>query len=424
MQSLAKLIALQIVVFLTTAWLADMSNGHIMIGLVLLCPLGALAGRWILGSWSDEKNTLESSLTHMRSNLDQQTAALAKEREEIAMIMGSVSDGILAVDPNGKPLFFNTRFAVLFTDKEFQLSRAHLGEIFRTQDVLKSFEQSLKKAVGNEVNIRLHVRGDPFPHDFALAVSPLQNNQGEVYGAVGIFHDVTELKRAEKIRIEFVANVSHELRTPLTAIKGYTDTLSEDFARGDLSEVEKFLKVITRNTQRLMQLIEDLLDLSSLEANEAVDSLEKALINTQELTEKVLLPLEGRRTDKGHSIEVTYNAPQIFADARRLEQVLVNLIENAIKYTPSNGKISVIWESRPQAIRLRIRDNGPGIPAEHHGRLFERFYRVDQARSRDLGGTGLGLAIVKHIVLLHGGTIWLESAANKGAEFICDFPTG
>jgi two-component system phosphate regulon sensor histidine kinase PhoR len=233
---------------------------------------------------------------------------------------------------------------------------------------------------------------------------------------------VTELKRAENIRIEFVANVSHELRTPLTAIKGYTDTLREDVGHGRYDAAGKFLEVISRNVDRLMSLIGDLLDLSSLESHDGKE-LQKSTINTREITERVVAHLESRRAEKRHTIETRFTVEAVDADPKRLEQVLVNLIENAVKYVPASGKIVVSWESGEQnSVLLKVSDNGPGIPVEHHSRLFERFYRVDPGRSRDSGGTGLGLAIVKHIMQRHGGSVWISSEMGKGTTFICRFP--
>jgi two-component system phosphate regulon sensor histidine kinase PhoR len=239
---------------------------------------------------------------------------------------------------------------------------------------------------------------------------------------VGVFHDVTELKRAEQMRIEFVANVSHELRTPLTAIKGYADTLSADLDAGKPSEKE-FVRAIQRNSDRLMSLIHDLLDLSSLESG--AEELRTDLVNTAEISRKVIGQIEPTAKQKGQTISLDLKTANVLADPARLEQVLVNLLDNAVKYTPNGGSISVSWfRLNGGGVELWVSDTGPGISAEHHGRLFERFYRVDKARSRQLGGTGLGLAIVKHIMQRHGGSVRVESQVGKGAVFICTFPGG
>jgi two-component system phosphate regulon sensor histidine kinase PhoR len=254
---------------------------------------------------------------------------------------------------------------------------------------------------------------------FSVSVAPLRKATGVIYGAVGVFHDVTDLKSAEQIRIDFVANVSHELRTPLTAIKGYTDTLLLDAKQGREMD-QGFLEIIERNVGRLMNLIRDLLDLSSLEST---DVLHKMPIATEEFTSRIVSHLEANLKEKNQTVRVSSEAGVVMADPRRLEQVLTNLLENAHKYTPSGGEIKVIWKTGRNGVDLCVSDNGPGIPPEHHARLFERFYRVDKARSRDQGGTGLGLAIVKHIMQRHDGTVWVESQPGQGSSFYCRFPS-
>jgi two-component system phosphate regulon sensor histidine kinase PhoR len=372
----------------------------------------------------DELSDLETSLDDIRRDLDAKAESLSREREEQATLMSAISDAILAVDVDGAPLFYNSRFAVLFGGREsLRDGKTHLWEIFRDPEVLGAFKRALKEGVPGSVNaVELdYEAGKKF---FSLSVAPLRRTSaGAIYGAVGVFHDVTELKRTEQIRIDFVANVSHELRTPLTAIKGYTDTLAQDI---DAARpiTKDFVDVISRNTERLMSLINDLLDLSSLESN--ADDLHRSRVSTAEISERVVNQLQGSFQAKGQAVEVRADAPVVYADARRLEQVLVNLLDNASKYTPAGGKIRVLWERNGAAdtVVMKVSDSGPGIPPEHHARLFERFYRVDKARSRELGGTGLGLAIVKHIMQRHAGAVWVESTAGHGSTFICKFPGG
>ena len=367
------------------------------------------------GEWSQ----LESSLENIRKDLRTKTENLRLEREELATLMGAISDAILAVDTEGVPLFFNTRFAVLFGNGDPLQSRTiRLWEMFRAPEILDAFKAALQEAKTASVKaIALEeVKGSK--RFFSLSVAPLRKGSGDVYGAVGVFHDVTELKAAEQIRIDFVANVSHELRTPLTAIKGYTDTLVQDALEGKPVSGD-FLAVVARNTDRLISLISDLLDLSSLEST---DIMQKSQVNTTEITARVLKQLGSSFADKKQIIEAKVNVPMVTVDPSRLEQVLVNLLDNASKYTPQGGKIEITWDNEDREIVLRVRDNGPGIPAEHHSRLFERFYRVDKARSREQGGTGLGLAIVKHILQRHGGSVSVESQIGHGSVFICRFP--
>jgi two-component system phosphate regulon sensor histidine kinase PhoR len=255
-----------------------------------------------------------------------------------------------------------------------------------------------------------------------LSVAPLKDAEsGEIFGAVGIFHDVTELKQAEQIRIEFVGNASHELRTPITSIKGYVETLKEDLKTKNYDGAEQFVGIISRNVDRLTFLVNDLLDLSALESG---GELKKVQVSTQEVTEAALKQLETRRANRKQTVNVIDHVRTVMADSQRVEQVLLNLIDNAIKYTPEGRQIDVTWDLQGDDVILKVKDNGAGIAFEHQSRLFERFYRVDAGRSREQGGTGLGLAIVKHIMIKHGGSIRLvsEPGRGSGSEFICTFP--
>ncbi|MBI3554916.1 MAG: PAS domain-containing protein [Deltaproteobacteria bacterium] len=369
-----------------------------------------------------ELSDLETSLDSIRRDLEAKAERLNLQREEQATLMSAISDSILAVDLEGAPLFYNSRFMVMFGREKDRDRNFRLWEMFRDPEILGAFRTALKEGLSNLVN------AIPFEQEsgrkfFSISVSPLRRTSGDIYGAVGIFHDVTELKLAEQIRIDFVANVSHELRTPLTAIKGYADTLGHDIDQGRPPEKE-FIEIIMRNTSRLMSLINDLLDLSSLESN--VEDLQKTLIHTDEFTNRVLNQMKGVFEKKGHSVTIDSQSPTVLADPRRLEQVLVNLLDNAGKYTPAGGKIAVHWDAgaAKTEVLLKVVDSGPGIPTKHHARLFERFYRVDKARSRELGGTGLGLAIVKHIMQRHSGTVWVESTLGQGSTFVCKFPGG
>ncbi len=364
------------------------------------------------GEWSE----LETSLERIQRDLNSKIESLSLQQEEQATLMSAVFDGILAVDLNELPLFYNSRFALLFGKGEMQ-RRSRLWEIFREPEILEGFRDALKKG-----RSRL-IAALPFEQQgersfFSVSVSPLRKAGGEVYGAVGIFHDVSELKRAEQMRIDFVANVSHELRTPLTSIKGYAETLSGDIKAGRPAEAQ-FLDVITRNTDRLMSLIHDLLDLSSLES---ADTLQKTELMTNEISNRVIEQMSQVFGRKQIQVAVSADALTVHADSKRLEQVLVNLLDNATKYSPQGGRIDVRWDRDEGGVTLKISDQGPGIPLEHQTRLFERFYRVDKARSRELGGTGLGLSIVKHIVQKHGGNVWVKSVPGQGASFYCRFP--
>jgi two-component system phosphate regulon sensor histidine kinase PhoR len=364
-------------------------------------------------AWSD----LEISIEEIRRDLEKKIESLRNEREEQATLMAAISDAILAVDLEGAPLFYNSRTEILFGDHDLA-TQPRLWEIVRNPEILEAFQLALKQSKSTEI------KAIPFDlptgkRFFSVAVAPLRDAREVIYGAVGIFHDVTDLKRAEQIRIDFVANVSHELRTPLTSIKGYADTLKLDIQDGKAPSLD-FIEVINRNADRLMNLIQDLLDLSSIEST---DSLLKSEIITRDLSDRVVRQMAGAFERKRQVVEIRPIAATVFADPRRVEQILVNLLDNANKYSPAGGKITLSWESQNHGeVLLKVKDTGPGISSEHHSRLFERFYRVDKARSREQGGTGLGLAIVKHIMQGHGGSAWVESTPGNGTTFVCRFP--
>ncbi|MGZ5279945.1 MAG: sensor histidine kinase, partial [Pseudobdellovibrionaceae bacterium] len=240
-----------------------------------------------------------------------------------------------------------------------------------------------------------------------------------LYGAMALFHDITEIKKADQIRIEFVENASHELRTPLTSVKGFVDTAKEDLQAGRTEQLGYFLNVISKNVDRLTELVGDMLTLSALDSGAAV---KKELIRPIEITQDLIERMASLAAEKQIAIQITAEAEELSADPRKVDQVLGNLVGNAIKYIPIGGKIDVRWEEDDQHVILRVIDNGPGIAEMHLKRLFERFYRIDKGRSRDVGGTGLGLSIVKHIMQTHGGSVQVKSELGFGSEFICLFP--
>lgn len=368
----------------------------------------------VFDEWAD----LESNIDRLKRDLAAKTQSLSMEQLELDTIMGAISDAILAVDPLGSPLFYNSRFEVLFGSEGLRRRNLKLWGIFRDPDILSTYEEALKEGrSGATKAIPLEQNQGPRRY-FALSVSVLRNQKGLIYGALGIFHDVTELKAAEQMRIDFVANVSHELRTPLTVIKGYADTLILDLQK-EGGESLDHLNSIARNSDRLMNLMNDLLDLSSLESDSII---QKDPLSTEEISQRILKQLQGAFDSKNQTVKVKCVTPTVVADVQRLEQVLINLLGNANKYTPAGGEILLEWNSDGPDTILKVQDSGPGIPVEHHARLFERFYRVDKARSREQGGTGLGLAIVKHIMQRHEGAIWVESAPGQGSAFYCRFP--
>jgi two-component system phosphate regulon sensor histidine kinase PhoR len=366
--------------------------------------------------WSD----LETTLHKIGREMQRRDLSISRERGQVGAVMSALSEAVAAVDRSGTMLFFNSQFAMLFGGgRSGDLAR--LSDFIRSPEVLETFRETLKDGQTRQISTQLRIKNEAQPRFFALSIAPLQEeNSGSAYGAIGVFHDLTELRRMDQVRIDFVANVSHELRTPLTAIKGYAQTLKEDMPAGEPSR--KFLETIERNTDRLIALVHDLLNLSSLESGAEIEREQVAL---EELTARVLGQLETLRAAKKHDITVNVGTPQLCADPKRVEQVLYNLVENAIKYVPAGGHISVNWSLGAEGVELAVTDNGPGIEVQHQGRVFERFYRVDSGRSREQGGTGLGLSIVKHIMQRHGGKVSVAPGeGDRGSRFLCTFPRG
>lgn len=374
------------------------------------------------GNEPGEYSELEAALDRVEKKLKKRKDQLVREREENAAFMSSVQEGLISVNPEQKLLYFNSQFAAQFLDPEQMRGFAiKLTDVLRVPEILEAFHRVVEQGTTQKVAVRLVTRLDNVPRFFSVSLTPLRKEPGRgVYGVIGIFHDITDIKKAEQIRIDFVGNASHELRTPLTSVKGYVDTLKDDVRSGRLEQASDFLDIISRNVDRLTELVNDLLSLSALEHN---SELRLEAVHPLALSDQVMKDLAVMASGKNHLIRVTGDVPPFFADARKVEQVLKNLLSNAIKYVPTDGRIHVRWDiGDRREVVLRVSDNGPGIPEEHHARLFERFYRIDKGRTRDAGGTGLGLAIVKHIMQSHGGSVSLKSRLGEGAEFVCVFP--
>ena len=344
----------------------------------------------------------------------QQTSVDAKAQQQI--LFNSMLEGLLLLDRNRKIYLANRAFKEFFSLKSDPRGQT-LVEALRLHELdgLLQRVETEQQVFGHEIKLP-----DLSERWLQVNAAVITNSAGEREGTILVFHDLTRLKQLENQREEFVANVSHELRTPLSLIKGYTETLL-DGARNNPEVAERFLKIIERNTQRLDFLIQDLLTISALESQRM--KLDLAPVNLHSLAEKVLGDLSSKAEAK--TISLVNEVPPLTAhgDVNRLDQVLANLVDNAIKYGRANGRVVVGGEQTDAGkLKIFVRDDGPGIPAEAIDRVFERFYRVDKARSRDQGGTGLGLSIVKHIVQAHGGEVWAESETGKGATFFFTLP--
>jgi len=344
----------------------------------------------------------------------QQTSVDAKAQQQI--LFNSMIEGLLLLDRTQKIYLANRAFKNLFGMK-VELRGKTILEALRLHEL-------------DDLVKRVQAEGQVFDYELKLPdlnerwlrvnAAVISNSAGEREGTILVFHDLTRLKQLERTREEFVANVSHELRTPLSLIKGYIETLL-DGARNDPAIAERFLKIIERNTQRLDLLIQDLLTISALESGRIKLNLQP--VELRPLVEKVFTDLNAKAENK--NVELVNEVPELTAsgDVNRLDQVFANLVDNAIKYGRAQGRVTVGGKKLDDGkLEIFVQDDGPGIPAESLDRVFERFYRVDKARSRDQGGTGLGLAIVKHVVQAHGGEVRLESAAGAGTTFYFTVP--
>ena len=344
----------------------------------------------------------------------QQHMLEAKAQQQV--LFNSMLEGLLLLDRQRKIYLANRAFKNLFGLK-VELRGKTIMEALRSHELADLVER-----IENEKQVFNYEFKLPELSERWLQVNAavITNSAGEREGTILVFHDLTRLKQLERQREEFVANVSHELRTPLSLIKGYIETLL-DGARNNPEVAERFLKIIERNTQRLDLLIQDLLTISALESGRMKLNLQP--VNLHALVEKVLNDLHSKAEDK--KVTLTNELPDCLAngDTHRLDQVFANLVDNAIKYGRVNGTVTVGGQKQEDGhMEVFVRDDGPGIPPEALDRVFERFYRVDKARSRDQGGTGLGLSIVKHIVQSHGGAVWVKCELGKGATLFFTLP--
>ena len=367
------------------------------------------------------KSHLSGKLTQQLRAERDATAQRQRELEDQAKaerqtLFNSMTEGVILLDRNGRIQLVNQsleRQFALHTDVRGQT----LNEAFRRPELAQ-----LLVRLDNErkvLSCELEVGGIEARY-FEVNAATVFDRDARSQGAILVFHDLTRIRQLENTRREFVANVSHELRTPLSLIKGYVETLL-DGAITDPELSAKFLQTIDRHSNRLTNLIEDLLTISRLESGQI--TLQLRTLPLRPFTSGLIAELQTRANERG--TKIVNEIPEGLAgraDPDRLEQVVVNLVENAVKYGRAKGRVVVRGRAVNGHVELCVADDGPGIPAEARERVFERFYRVDKARSREAGGTGLGLAIVKHIIQSHGGKVWVESEPGQGAQFFFTLP--
>ena len=371
----------------------------------------------VIPAGQDEIARLGRSLNRMADQLEERLSLLSRERNQLLGLLDTMVEGVLLTDGSGRILLANRAFEQIFAAKP-PLQGLRPLEAARVPALQEAVETALS---GNGPSVREIVLPGPEEKILGASLVSIRENSNTV-GAVVVFHDVTELKKLEKVRREFVANVSHELRTPLTAIRGYAETL-RDGGLLDSGRVREFADVIHRHAQRLQALIEDLLDLSSIEQGQS--RMDVGAMHLHEVVSQVEAMVRPLIAGKSQvlSVAVPATLPRMRADRDRLIQVLINLLDNAVKFTPVGGTIVLKAQAGPGRVVINVKDTGVGIPPEDLPRIFERFYRVDRSRDRREGGTGLGLAIAKHLTQAMGGTIEVQSIAGSGTDFQLTFPT-
>ena len=366
---------------------------------------------------NDETGDLAKALNNMADEISSKVKNISSEKAKLEAILSSMFEGIMLTNEKGEILLVNPSIRKLFLMDSKPEGRKPL-EVIRSNVVQEIVDRVLhenREVITQEVSVsvpeekKIMINGVPI----------IKDNIAE--GAVFVFHDITELKRLEEVRKDFVANVSHELRTPISSIKGYAETLLDGKVNNE-DTVKEFLGIIYQDSNRLANLIDDLLDLSKIESGKM--SIEFEPLDILPIVKRCANVLEKSAKDKALVIklDVPADLPKVLGDHKRLSQVFLNLLDNAIKYTPEGGAITLSASSKENVIQVDVSDTGIGISEKDLPRIFERFYRVDKARSRELGGTGLGLSIVKHIVQAHAGQVWVRSTLGIGSSFSFTIP--
>ncbi len=375
---------------------------------------GGDLGRRIHEDRDDEFGQLARVLNQAASGIQEQFASAKRERARFSAVLSAMEDGLLAVDHRGIVLLANDA-----------LSRSHdLGgstgthylEVFRQAEIGALIDQVLTSGERRTAEIDLAGSG----RSFVLVGVPFPASPGEAHGAVITFNDVSERRRLDRIRRDFVANASHELRTPLTSIRGFVEAL-EDGGLEATETAKRFLARIRANADRMASLVDDLLELSRLESGAQPPTLEP--LDCSPVATDVVASFSKIAARKSIALQsIMAPTPRVLSDGDRLRRILEHLVDNALKYTPDGGRVTVRLTAEGEGARVSVEDTGPGISAEHLPRLFERFYRVDTARSRELGGTGLGLSIVKHLAESMGASVRVASATDQGSTFEVRLP--
>ena len=362
---------------------------------------------------TDEIGQLGMMFNYLTKELKNRISELSQEKSKIETTFNYMADGVITIDLEGKIIHANpvSKNILNIDDTNKDIGNKVISKL--SPDL--SLENIKKNSwIGDK---KVEIKGSIYNVNYA----PYKNDKGEVGGVIYVMQDITEQQKLEDMRKEFIANVSHELKTPITTIKSYSETLLSG-ALEYKDTTKEFVGIIDAETDRMSRLVQDLLKLSRMEYNQ--ESWKKSLVNPGEILESVYRKLRIRANEKNQRIKINIdeNTNKVFFDKEGLEQILQNIIANSIKYTKVNGKINISCYNEENNVVILVEDNGIGIPEEDMGRIFERFYRVDKARSRDMGGTGLGLAIAKHIADDHKSKIEINSQVNVGTQVKISIP--
>ncbi len=386
---------------------------------------------------------LNNYIQQIKNQIKDQSDRLVFLQKKIDQVAAVLKEVVIILDEEGRLLFHNSQAREIFYLDEHQPTHytepvwngqtpnsvppleeayknhrtqtksVYLNEMIRSPDVMDLFQQCLKKKTRVTKDCVFRKKNQYLKSNFQVTALPFFYEKQKT--VVLLFYDQTNIKESQQAHIDFVSNVSHELKTPLTAIRGYVEMLIQDLSQKKFDKFEGFLQILLRNCKRMGELIDDLLTLSSLASQV---HLEKKRLNTKDITSHVIEQIKPR----GRKLHFFFSAPYVMANPRWVELVLHNLVDNACRHTSENSNVHIRWEKMRDRVILKVKDSGEGIPEPYLHRVFERFFRMDPARSREKGGTGVGLALVKQSMEKHGGCVRAVSPKGGGTEFICEFP--
>jgi two-component system phosphate regulon sensor histidine kinase PhoR len=368
---------------------------------------------------TEEMAGLAEAMNQMAAQMDNRIETISRQRNQLETVLASMLEGVIAIDTEERIVSINRAASQLFEKEPADCQNKSIQEIIRSPALQQFVRKALSNKGPSEEDITVFQNEERVIDVKSSAL--LDANQHQI-GTLVVFHDVTQLRRLEDMRRDFVANVSHEIKTPLTAIKGFVETLQQGKV-DNAEENERFLGIIQKHVNRLNSIIEDLLALSRIEQENERKQINFQQVKIEDIFQAAIQLCRPKAEEK--KIQIDFDCQDDISavlDATLIEQAVVNLLDNAIKYSDSASTVKLTSEGRNSGIAISVKDRGIGIAQKHLPRLFERFYRVDKARSRKMGGTGLGLAIVKHIAQAHGGSVEVNSALGEGSTFTIHLP--